>query len=217
MRRVVAAILCSMMTASAGLAAEPVARPKLAVAEFDFALSGRTLPPPEMGSSAAQAMVDRLVSSGEFQVYDAGWLAKRRPDGPADMDQMRLAAEHAGIDYLALGTITQFSEEQSHRRIGGGALRFPVLAGADRRNAELVVGLIVKLVDVRSGEIVTTATGYGTALRTKIKAGALALLSLGGVGGYSRGSDQYRGAQLGEAVQRSVESASQGLVGWRRR
>jgi len=194
-------------------AAESVTRPRVAVAEFDVALSGRTLPPPDMASSAAQAMVDRLVSSGAFQVFDAQWLSRGR-GGPADLAELRAEAQRAGVDYLALGTITQFAEERGHRGFGGGALRFPVLGGASRRQVDLVISVLVKLVDVRTGEIVTTATGLGSASRSNINAGGLSLLKIGAVAGYSRGSDSFRDAQLGEALERSIDAASRGIVAW---
>ena len=214
MQRMWMAVLVGLVGVTPAQAAESAARPRLAVAEFDLALSGRTLPPGDMGSSAAQTMVDRLVSSGAFQVYDARWLAHQKR-GHMDLDEMRAAAERAGIDYLALGTITQFSEEQSHRRFGGGPVRWPVLGGASRRSVNLVISVLVKLVDVRSGEILTTATGFGSASRSSISAGGLGLLKFGGIGGYSAGSERYADAQLGEAMERSIDAASRGLAAWR--
>jgi len=214
MRRMWMTTVCLIAAASTVWGAESPQRPRLAVAEFEVTLSGRTLPPPDMAASAAQVMVDRLVSSGVFQVFDARWLSRPRA-GHLILDEIRGEAQRAGIDYLAFGTITQFSEEQSHRRFGGGALRFPVLGGASRRTNDLVIGVLVKLVNVSTGEIVTTASGVGSGTRTNFSAGGLSLLRIGGVGAYSRGSDSFRDAQLGEAMQRSIEAAARGITAWR--
>ena len=89
-----------------------------------------------------------------------------------------------------------------------------LLGGASRRRVDLVISVLVKLVDVRTGEIVTTATGLGSASRSNSNAGGLSLLKIGGVAGYSRGSDSFRDAQLGEALARSIDAASRGIAAW---
>ena len=210
--------MVAVLGAAPAFASEPVARPRVAVINFDTALSGHTLPPPDMGISAAQAMIDRLVASGDYQVFDGHWLVTSprndRNSRGIQLDAVREKAAAAGVDYLVVGTITRFSEERRNRGLGGATFRVPVIGGVSRQRADLFVWVLVKLVDVRTGEIVTTATGVGNSSRTKLNLGGLA--PIGGAI-FSRSSTNPRDAQLDEAMQRSVDLASRGLVAWRHR
>jgi curli biogenesis system outer membrane secretion channel CsgG len=76
----------------------------------------------------------------------------------------------------------------------------------------LVVGVTVRLLDTRTGEVVTTATGNGVATRSSVSVGGLAFAPLGGAGGFSRGSARFRDAQLAEAIERSIGDASAALA-----
>ena len=86
------------------------------------------------------------------------------------------------VDYLVLRSMTQFTAENRRRTYGGG-LVVPLLAGVRRNRIELVVGITVRVVDVRSGEVATTATAQGISDRKALRVGALGLFSRGGGGG----------------------------------
>jgi curli biogenesis system outer membrane secretion channel CsgG len=210
----VGAGLAALLVVTSPVTAADSAKPIVAIVDFDATPSGRLLPPPQLGETAAQLMLDRLVASGAFRVYDGHWLQHQRRDTDRRdrLETVRAGAESAGIDYLLLGTITRFSEERRNRSFGGGAFRLPIFGGMHRQRAELVVAISVRLVDTRSGEIVTTATGMGTAIRTNMGLGGLGLLRAGGVGGFSNGSSDFRDAQLDEAIRRSIELASVELI-----
>jgi len=107
--------------------------------------------------------------------------------------------------------MTQFSAERRRRTYGGGLI-VPLLAGVRRNRIELVIGITVRVVDVRSGEVATTATSQGMSDRRAVKVGALGLFSHGGGGAYSNESTESKDAQLGEAVQRAVATAAQGII-----
>ena len=85
-----------------------------------------------------------------------------------NIDGAREYAASAGVDYLVLGSMTQFSAESRRRTYGGGVV-VPLLAGVRRNRIELVVGITVRVVDVRSGEVATTATAQG--IRTARRSG----------------------------------------------
>jgi len=119
------------------------------------------------------------------------------------------------VDYLILGSITRFSAERKQRSLGAIGFVLPVLGGLHRQKHELVVALTARIVDVRTGEVVATATGQGHASRTNLALGGGGLLRGGGLGGMSNGSmspTEFRDAQLDEAIQRSVAAAAEGLV-----
>jgi curli biogenesis system outer membrane secretion channel CsgG len=187
-------------------------RPTLAIVDFETLPAGSLLPPPHLGSALAGLMLDRLVASGEYRVIDGRWLKiGRAADGYMDMDSAREYAGSAGVDYLVLGSMTQFSAERRRRTYGGGLI-VPLVAGVRRNTIELVIGITVRVVDVRSGEVATTATSQGMSDRKALKIGALGLFSRGGAGGYSNEATESKDAQLGEAVQRAVATAAQGII-----
>ena len=66
-------------------------------------------------------------------------------------------------------------------------------------------------VDVRTGEVVTTAIGTGDGKRSRVSGGALVAM-LPVAGGFTKGSSNARDAQLAEASRQAVEAASAGLV-----
>jgi curli biogenesis system outer membrane secretion channel CsgG len=186
-------------------------RPTLAIVDFEAAPGGWTIPPPRLGNTAAQLMLDRLVASARFHVLDGQWLERGNgfPRTPATLDRLRADAGAAGVDYLIFGSITRFSTENKQRTLGGAAVILPVLAGLRRQRNEMVIALTVRAVDVRSGEVVATATGEGKATRSKLALGGLGLARAGGL---SSGASDSRDAQLDEAIQRSVAAASDGLA-----
>ena len=118
-----------------------------------------------------------------------------------------------GNAHLVLGSVTQFSMEQKQRGFGGGGPihGLPIGALGGRQTSSLCLSIVVRVVDVRTGELVTTATGIGDGRRSRVTAGVLAAV-LPGVGGFTRGSTNARDAQLAEAMRQAVDAASSGLV-----
>jgi len=196
-------------------AAQPRDLPRLVIADFNVTPSGSTLPPPHLGATLAQLMLYRLVDAARFHVYDPQFL-----HGAADASRSRQAEEalradarEAGVDYLVLGSVTQFSMEQKQRGFGGGGLihGLPLGALGGRQTSSLCLSIIVRVVDVLTGEVVTTATGVGDGRRSRVTGGAL-LAVLPVVGGFSKGSTNARDAQLAEATRQAVDSASAALL-----
>jgi curli biogenesis system outer membrane secretion channel CsgG len=205
-------VMVIALAGAPGAATDPQARATLAIVDFETTPAGSILPPPHLGSALAGLMLDRLVASGEYRVLDGRWLKiGRAADGHMDVDSAREYAESAGVDYLVFGSMTQFSAERRRRTYGGGLI-VPLLAGVRRNKIELVIGITVRVVDVRSGEVATTATSQGMSDRKALRVGALGLFSRGGAGGYSNEATESRDAQLGEAVQRAVATAAQGII-----
>jgi curli biogenesis system outer membrane secretion channel CsgG len=193
-------------------AQQAVDRPTLAVVDFETAPASSILPPEHLGSALAQLMLDRLVASGEYRVIDGRWLAiTRNRDGSQNVDAVRGYAESSGVDYLVLGSMTHFYAENRRRTYGGGLI-IPLIAGVRRQKLELVIGITVRVVDVRTGEIATTATSQGVSDRKRVSVGGLAAFSKGGAGGFSNDSSGSRDAQLSEAAVRAVATAAQGII-----
>ena len=208
-----AVVVMSMVAVSVVPAGAQDNKPKLAIINFDAAPGGWTLPPPQLGSTVAQLMLDQLVSSDAFHVLDGQWLQYgSREAGDRRLEVLRDNAEQAGVDYLVLGAITKFSNENRQRTVGGAGLRLPIVGGVRRQKDELAVSIVVRVVDVQSGEVVATTIGQGSGTRRRVGVGVLGLLG-GPVGALvSTGVSQARDAQLDEALQQAVASASAGLV-----
>ena len=214
-RRTVGTALMACVVLVNAAAAQPRELPRVAIADFEVTPSGSMLPPPQLGVTLAQLMLHRLVAATQFHVYDPQFL---RAAGSASRSRqaeaaLRADAREAGVDYLVLGAVTQFSMEQKQRGFGGGGLihGLPIGALGGRQTSSLCVSLVVRVVDVRTGEVVTTATGIGDGKRSRVTAGALAAV-LPIIGGFSRGSSNARDAQLAEATRQAVDAASAGLV-----
>jgi len=189
-------------------------RPTVAIVDFEAAPGGWTIPPPRIGEVVAQFMLDRLVSTDRFRVLDGQWLRAGTPaDARARHDAMLENAREAGVDYVVLGSITQFSMEQRHRSFGGIGLlhRAPAIAGYGRQTNDLAVSLVARLVDVRSGEVIATATGDGVGSRAQISAGSV-LTHLPFAGGFASRVANSRDAQLNEAMRCAVDAATHSLM-----
>jgi curli biogenesis system outer membrane secretion channel CsgG len=164
----------------------------------------------------AQLLLHRLVDATQFHVYDPQFLRAAATASRAHEAEQALRADarDAGIDYLVLGSVTQFSMEQKQRGFGGGGLihGLPIGGLGGRQTSSLCIEILVRVVDVRTGEVVTTATGIGDGKRSRVAAGALAAV-LPIAGGFSKGSSNARDAQLAEATRQAVDAAAGALVG----
>ena len=191
---------------------DQASRTTLAILSFEARPAGTIVPPPNMGDALADLLLDRLVASGEYRVLDGRWLQTTGfANEPANFNTLRQSAEAAGVDYLVHGSMTRFSAESRQRTYGGGII-VPLIAGVRRQKNELVVGLLIKLIDVRSGAVVTTAATSGTSERKRVRVGALGLFVHGGGGGFQNSTSGSRDAQLDEAIQRAITQAAQGII-----
>ncbi len=189
-------------------------RPTVAIIDFEAAPAGWTLPPPRIGEVVATLRLDRPARPDRFRVLAGQWLRTGGTgDRRASHDAMLANAREAGVDYVVVGTITQFSMEQRQRTFGGGGLfrRAPAIGGYGRQTSDLAVSLVARLVDVRSGEVTATATGDGVGSRSQISAGTL-LSRLPFAGGLATRASNSRDAQLNEATRRAVDAATQSLM-----
>ena len=194
--------------------AQTIDLPRIAVVGFEARPGGWTLPPPRVGEIVSQLMMDKLVEASQLHVFDGQWLRGAPIDDPRRaQDALLEGARQAGVDYVVVGSITQFSMEQRQRTIGGGGfLRgLPAGAGSRRQTSELSVSILARIVNVHSGEVMATATGTGVGKRSGVSAaGLLGLLPV--VGGFSRSATNSRDAQLDEATRQAVAAAAAALV-----
>jgi curli biogenesis system outer membrane secretion channel CsgG len=199
--------------------ADAVLRPSLTVAEFQTDRTG-WMPPPHLGETLAELLTDRLVTSGQYRITDRVWLLsesdpRRGTSFGSPFDRLRERAASAGVDYVVAGAVTRFSTEK-RQRTGGGLLPVPIVGGLLKRSRiESVIGLTLRVIAVRTGEVVATATADSAASQTSTKGGGLAVIGGVPIPVVVAGGSSVTGFQdrlLDEAVQRAITSAAQRLV-----
>src|SRR3954469_14071809 len=103
-RKLVGLLIVGMLRvtiATVATAQEAVARPSLAIADVAVAPGGWTLPPPQLSATIVDLMLNELVSSQRFHVYDGQWLVpENEAGGHVDLERLRAAATERHVDYL---------------------------------------------------------------------------------------------------------------------
>jgi curli biogenesis system outer membrane secretion channel CsgG len=215
-QKIVGAALVALIrvtVATAGLAQEASARPTVAIADISVAPGGWTLPPPQLSGAIVEMLVNELVSSQKFRVYDGEWLVPEAEIGRANLSRLRAAAADKQVDYLVVGAVTAFSSEEQRRRFGGLLPKPFILGGVSVNRTQLHVGLNLRIVDVRTGEIVSSVAGDGIGYRK-----ATGIAGLGVIRGLPVGAlasavtaSHARDAMLDEAVRSAVHNAALAL------
>lgn len=216
-RKLIGALLVGLIrvTVATGAMAQPAdARPAVAIADVAITPGGWTLPPPQLGPAIIELMMGELVSSEKFHVYDGHWLVPEQEAGRANLERLRAAAADRNVDYVVLGSLNGFSTEQKKKRFGGLLPKPILLGGFSRQQEHLRVSMTFRIVDVRSGEVVATASGDGLGRRrgTSVGGGGIVHgLPLGLIAGAARAASA-RDAMLDEAVKQAVHNAALALA-----
>ena len=205
--------LVRVIVATAAAAQEASARPAIAIADVAVSQGGWTLPPPQISATIVELMTSELVTSQRFHVYDGQWLVPESEVGHPNLERLRAAAAERHVDYVVLGTLTAFSNEQQHRKIGGFFPKPFIAGGLSKNKSVLHVGLTLRIVDVRTGEIYSSVNGDGIGIRHSSGLGALGVvhgLPVGALVSAARASHS-RDAMLDEAVRNAVHQAALAL------
>jgi curli biogenesis system outer membrane secretion channel CsgG len=201
------ALACSLSVAPNARAQQP--RSSITIAAFDTSRTG-WVPPPNFGETVSDLLTARLVETGAFRVFDRTLLPPAGPAGrPVALEAIREIAMQSGIDYVVLGAVTTFGNERTHKR--GGVLGIPFLGGGSKNKQESTIGLTLRVVDVRTGEIVATTVAAGAATKESrtLAGGALIKgIPIGGVfsSGGSGALDRLVASALVDAVDRVAEA-----------
>jgi curli biogenesis system outer membrane secretion channel CsgG len=110
-----------------------------------------------------------------------------------------------GVDAIIVGSVTQFSLEESAVAVGSGTLNRltrGVLGGGKRVNSSANVGITARMVDTRTGAVLTAASGSGESSKASVAASGYA------TGDIDMTSRSFQESMLGEAVNRAVQQVA---------
>lgn len=209
--------LMTVLLTSPATVPQPAApiRPTLTVADFETDRTG-WMPPPRLGTTLAEQLTDRLVGAGVYRVMDRAWLASATGDaGFIPLPVLIERAQGHGVDYLVVGSVTRLSiEDNSSTR--GGVVPIPFVGGLfKKKKTESVIGLTVRLIDVRTGEVVAASVAQGDAMHQTRSGGGIAIVGVVPIGGGAGGGSSSTGhldRLLDTAVQEAVTAAAARLV-----
>jgi len=212
-RRTIGLMLVGLIrvTVATGAMAQPAdARPSMALADVAITPGGWTLPPPQLSATIVELMMNELVASDRFHLYDGQWLVpEEEAGGHADLSRVRAAAAGRHMDYIILGRLTAFASERGRKGFGG-VVPLPLIGGFSRERSQLKVSLAFRIVDVRTGEIVASASGDGVGQRHTTSGGGFGVvhgLPIGAIAGAAQ-AHSARDAMLDEAVRMAVHAAA---------
>jgi curli biogenesis system outer membrane secretion channel CsgG len=202
-----------VIVATAATAQDASARPAVAIADVAITPGGWTLPPPLLSGTIIELMMNELAASQRFHLYDGQWLVPESEAGlHTNLDRLRAAAAERRMDYLVLGSLTAFSTEGKKKTYGGLIPAPFLLGGVSKQQAQLHVELTFRIVDVRTGEIVATASGSGIGVRraTAVAIGGAVPGPVGVLAGARLPA--ARDAMLDEALRQAVHNVAQSLA-----
>lgn len=148
-------------------------------------------------SSITDLIVGELVRRGDFQVIERerleAVLGEQRLGklGMLDPKTVAEAGRILGVEYLLMGTITDFS-------VDGGGVRVPFFGRLSRTTAR--VALEGRLVDTQSAAILAAVGGRGEESQTGFTLGRV----FGDLEGLSFDSDRFQNHILGKATSQAV-------------
>jgi curli biogenesis system outer membrane secretion channel CsgG len=224
MKRLVSVLLLAVV-ATPVLAQAPT-RKRVAVLDFDYAtvrsyVSDIWGSDQDIGKGIADILVGQLVRNGSYSVIERKQLDRVlheqnfQQSGRADASTAAQLGRILGVDAIIIGSITQFGRDDKKVGIGGGVRVGGIgIGGVGRRQAKAVVQIDARVVDIRTAEILSVATGFGQSKRsgTTLIGGA----AVGGVaagGAFDMSSSNFGSTILGEATRLAVDSLVTELVG----
>jgi curli biogenesis system outer membrane secretion channel CsgG len=209
-------------------AANAQPKKRVAVVDFDYAtvqsnVSALFGSNQDVGKGVADILVDKLVSAGVYMVVERKQLDKVLAEqhfsnsDRADASSAAKIGRVLGIDYMIVGSITKFGNDDKKTDIGGGASTKKLPGGfgglgVSKTESKAVVEITARMIDTSTAEIVASTPGHGEDSR---KGTGI----VGGEGTYSKmaagaldmKSSNFENTILGTAVNKAVADAAQRL------
>lgn len=175
----------------------------------------------DVGKGITDLLVKYLVQDGTYSVIERQALDKILAEqnfSNSDRANPTSAAKIGkllGVDAIIVGAVTQFGNDTKNTNVGGGGGGFGGfgIGGFSHKNTKAIVNIDARIVDIDTAEILGVAEGHGESSRS-----STGLLGGGGHwggwggGNVDFGNSDFQQTILGEAVKKSVEQLSTGLV-----
>lgn len=213
-------------TAAPGATAPLGRKKRVAIFDFDYATVqtasaaafGTNV---DVGKGITDLLVKYLVQDGTYSVIERQVLDKILAEqnfSNSDRANPNSAAKIGkllGVDAIIVGAVTQFGNDTKNTNVGGGGGGFGGfgIGGFSHKNTKAIVNIDARIVDIDTAEILGVAEGHGESSRS-----STGLLGGGGHwggwggGNVDFGNSDFQQTILGEAVKKSVEQLSTGLV-----
>lgn len=202
-------------------------KPRVAVMSFDYAtvqsyssaMFGSNV---DVGKGISDLLINDLVKDGTYSVIERAALDKLMTEqnfsnsNRADPTSAAQLGKLLGVDYIIIGSITQFGNETQKHNIGGGGGGWSGfgLGGIGHSKSNANVGISARIVNVDTGEIAGVADGAGTSSRssTSLLGGGGNWHGFGG-GNADFGSSNFQETIIGEATKKAVDQLTTEVVG----
>jgi curli biogenesis system outer membrane secretion channel CsgG len=212
--------------AAPGATAPQGRKKRVAIFDFDYATvqtasSAAFGTNVDVGKGITDLLVKYLVQDGTYSVIERQALDKILAEqnfSNSDRANPNSAAKIGkllGVDAIIVGAVTQFGNDTKNTNVGGGGGGFGGfgIGGFSHKNTKAIVNIDARIVDIDTAEILGVAEGHGESSRS-----STGLLGGGGHwggwggGNVDFGNSDFQQTILGEAVKKSVEQMSTGLV-----
>ena len=204
----------------------PTRKVRVAVLDFDYAtvqtnsaaLFGTNI---DVGKGITDLLVTNLVKDGTYSVIERAALDKVMKEqnfsnsNRADPTSAAQLGKLLGVDYVIVGSITEFGNETKKTNLGGAGGNWGGfgLGGLGHSNSKANVAITARIINIDTAEILAVADGKGESSRssTSMLGGGGNWHGFGG-GNADFGSHDFQQTIIGEATKSAVDQLSTGLV-----
>ena len=200
-------------------------KPRVAVLDFDYgtvmsassSIFGTNV---DIGRGISALLVTNLVRNGSFSVIDRDALSKVLAEqnfsnsNRADPGSAARIGKILGVDYIIVGTITQFGNETNKQNVGGGGGNWHGfgVGSIGHSNSKANVAIDARIINVDTAEILAAAEGKGESSRSGLALGGGGGNWKGmGAGNVDFGSSNFQSTIIGEATKKAVDALATDL------
>jgi curli biogenesis system outer membrane secretion channel CsgG len=220
------ALLAGVLAAQLHSQAPPTRKTRIAIMDFDYAtvqsatsaMFGTNV---DVGKGITDLLVTDLVKDGTFSIIERSALDKILKEqnfsnsNRADPTSAAQIGKMLGVDYIVVGSITQFGNETKNTGVGGGGggIGGFGLGGFKHSNSKANVAVTARVINIDTGEILAVADGKGESSRssTSMLGGGGNWSGFGG-GNVNFGASDFQQTIIGEATKAATDQLSTGLV-----
>jgi outer membrane protein OmpA-like peptidoglycan-associated protein/curli biogenesis system outer membrane secretion channel CsgG len=200
-------------------------RPRVAVLDFDYgtvmsASSSFFGTNVDLGNGISALLVTNLVKNGSFSVIDRGALSKVLAEqnfsnsNRADPASAARIGKILGVDYIIVGTITEFGNETNKQNVGGGGSNWHGFGVGNfgHSNSKASVVINARIINTDTAGILAAAEGKGESSRSSLGLGGAGGNWHGmGAGNVDLGSSNFQNTIIGEATKKAVDALANDL------